>query len=138
MCKKTPRSATAQFVRRLDWLVNLYKDTDLRVYVNGAALEKFGVMDAVQKGKLAGEATQDAITSYGAQPAPAVCCWVTDQEQSQLTGGEYITEVLRVSGVRFFDWFHRCWNDVAYGVAFAGLMPVWYAMAFVYNIGHGP
>ena len=61
MCKQKNRNATAQFVRRLNWLVNLYKDTDLRFYVNEAALEKFGVMDAVQKGKLAGEATQDAI-----------------------------------------------------------------------------
>mgnify|MGYP001291436789 CR=1 FL=1 len=44
---KKPRNSTAQFVRRLNWLVGLYKETDLRFYVNEAALEKFGVMDAV-------------------------------------------------------------------------------------------
>ena len=42
------------------------------------------------------------IRAYGAQPAPALCTWVTDEEQSQLTGGEYAIERIRVSGVRFF------------------------------------
>ena len=31
---KKPRNSTAQFVRRLNWFVGLYKDTDLRFYVN--------------------------------------------------------------------------------------------------------
>ena len=38
------------------------------------------------------------------------CCCVTDEEQSQLAGGEYAIEKLRVCGVRFRDWFNRCWN----------------------------
>ena len=41
-------------------------------------------------------------------------------------------------GVRFSDWFHRCWNDLQHAIAKSGLMPVWYATAFLYNIGHGP
>ena len=40
--------------------------------------------------------------------------------------------------MRFSDWFHRCWNDLQHAIAKAGLMPVWYATAFLYNIGHGP
>ena len=63
---------------------------------------------------------------------------MTDEEQPQLTGGEYAIERLRVSGVRFSDWFHRCWNDMSIAMARAGLLPVWYATTFLYNIGHGP
>ena len=63
---------------------------------------------------------------------------MTDEEQSQLTGGEYAIEKLRVCGVRFRDWFHRCWNDLSHAMARAGLLPVWYATAFLYNVGHGP
>ena len=48
-------------MRRLNWFVGLYKDTDLRFYVNEGDLVKFQVMGAVQKGDIAGQATQDAI-----------------------------------------------------------------------------
>ena len=135
--EKKPRNSTAQFVRRLNLFVGLYKGTDLRFYVNENDLVKFQVIGAVQTGKIEGQATQDAIRAYGAQPAPALCTWVTDEEQPQLTGGEYAIERLRVYGVRFSDWFHRCWNDMNTAMARAGVLPVWYATAFPYNIGHG-
>ena len=86
----------------------MYKDTELRFYVNEGDLVKFGVMGAVQKGDVTGQLTQDAIKAYGVQPASAVWTWVTDEEQPQLTGGEYAIERLMVCGERFSDWFHRC------------------------------
>ena len=52
--EKKPRNSTAQFVRRLNWFVGLYKDTDLRFYVNEGDIVKFQVMGAVQKGDIAG------------------------------------------------------------------------------------
>ena len=70
--EKKPRNSTAQFVRRLNWFVGLYKGTDLRFYVNEGDLVKFQVMGAVQTGEIAGQVTQDAIRAYGAQPAPAL------------------------------------------------------------------
>ena len=91
-------------MRRLNWFVGLYQDTDLLFYAKEGDLVKFQVMGAVQKGDIAGQATQDAIRANGAQPAPALCTWVTDEEQSQLTGGEYAIERLMVSGVRFSDF----------------------------------
>ena len=45
-----PRIATAQFVRRLNWFVGLYKTPDLRFYVHEDVLDKFGIMDAVKNG----------------------------------------------------------------------------------------
>ena len=134
---KKPRNATAQFVRRLNRFVGLYQKMDLRLYVHEHVLVKLGIMEAVKTGKITAVII-DALKAYGAQPAPPICCWVTDEEQSQLTGGEYAIEKLRVCGVRFRDWFHRCWNDLSHAMARAGLLPVWYATAFLYNVGHGP
>ena len=122
-------------MRRLNRIVAFYKDPDLRYYVNEHLLVKCGILEAVKTGKFQSEALRAA---YGAQPAPPICCWVTDEEQSQLTGGEYVIEKLQVCGVRFRDCIHRCWNDLQHAVALAGLTPQWYAMAFLYNVGHGP
>ena len=39
---------------------------------------------------------------------------------------------------RFRDWFHRCWRDLSHAMARPGLLPEWYATAYLYNVGHGP
>ena len=58
----------------------------------------------------------------------ACLCVATDEEQYQITVGEFSTASkpagLRCTGVRFRDEFHRWNNDLSNAVAFAGLATV--------------
>ena len=66
----------------------------------------------------------------------------TDQEQTQITGGEFIfkpePEGLGCTGVRLSDDFHRWNNDLESATAKAGLAPVEKAATLIFNIGYGP
>ena len=65
----------------------------------------------------------------------------TDQEQSQITGGEFIfgdKPALACTGVRFSDPFHRWNNDVNMAYAKSGLEPIVKAATLFINIGYGP
>jgi hypothetical protein len=89
-------------------------------------------------GALTGNWDIEALQRFGAQPCPASITWASDQEQLQLTGGDFIIDELRVTGVRFHDFFHRTNNDLQTSQAMSGLTPVYYANLFVYNIAYGP
>ena len=68
----------------------------------------------------------------------AIC---TDEEQSQITGGEYIFGVkpaLECTGVRLSDPFHRLNNDVNISYAKSGLQPIVKAATLFLDIGYGP
>ena len=66
----------------------------------------------------------------------------TDQEQTQVTGGEFIFAPalagLGCTGARLHDDFHRWHNDLARAVALAGLKPSEKAGTLIANIGYGP
>ena len=65
----------------------------------------------------------------------------TDQEQTQITGGEFILTQgsgLGCTGVRLSDDFHRWNNDLAMAVANAGLSSAEMAATLIFNIGYGP
>ena len=65
----------------------------------------------------------------------------TDQEQSQITGGEFILTCgsgLGCTGVRLSDDYHRWNNDLGMAVAKAGLTPAEKAATLIFNIGYGP
>ena len=128
------RSATAHFVLRMDWQVKLLNDVGLRFAINWSKLQELGLLDGVKTGKMC----EAALGLLGAQPVPKTLFWCTDQEQTQLTGGEFILSVLRVTGGRFEDWFHRCSNDLATAQAEAGLTVMYYSAVLIYNIGYGP
>ena len=130
-----PRVATAQFIRRWDHFVRLYKEGGLEHFVNWHILERAGVLEGVRTGKFPDEAKRLA---YGAQPAAPVASVVTDQEQSQLTGEDYVLTQMEVTGVRNNDWFHRKCNDLTQAQARAGLTTAYWAMTFAYNLGQGP
>ena len=66
----------------------------------------------------------------------------TDQEATQVTGGEFIfspePQGLACTGCRFSDDFHRWNNDINAAVAKPGLAPVEKAATLFLNIGYGP
>ena len=133
--KAPPRIATAQFLRRVNRIVGLYKPGGFLAFINEKLLRDGGVWDAVQTGK-----DMPALLHKfcGEQPSPRVLCIATDQEQLQLTGMQFAFTVLRVTGVHFHDYFHRCSNDVHFGTAFAGMMNVYWASTFWMNLPYGP
>ena len=83
--KKQPRLATAQFVRRLDRLVGLYKPSELRRYVNGTVLDQPDIAKFLKTGECDVTVLRDFC---GAQPAPETIgdrlrCWLGAVEVSQ-------------------------------------------------------
>ena len=115
--------------------MELYKPPGLRRYVNGAVLDQADIKKFLESGVADASVLRDFC---GAQPAPETVSWVTDQEQTQLTGGQFIIDELLVNGVGFHDWFHRMNNDLWDSIARSGLMPVADATTFIYNVGYGP
>ena len=99
-------------------------------------LPGMGLSLGCQTGKFPDEfppISQDVVSSV------TVC---TDQEQSQITGGEFIfapePQGLGCTGCRFSDDFHRWSNDLNAAIAKAGLGPVEKAATLIFNIGYGP
>ena len=72
----------------------------------------------------------------------ACLCVATDEEQYQITAGEFTTANkpagLGCTGVRFRDEFHRWNNDLNSAVAFAGLATAEKAGTLIFNVGYGP
>ena len=85
-----------------------YKPKGLQHYANVYILRERGILQGV----LTGVFDNQSLLAFGAQPAPDTISWATDQEQTQLTGGEFIIAELEVMGCRFNDWFHRVSNDL--------------------------
>ncbi|MDA8584178.1 hypothetical protein N9L68_08075 [bacterium] len=78
-------------------------------------------------------------------PAHLVVAWLcvaTDEEQYQITAGEFIAASrpvgLGCTCVRFRDELHRWNNDLNSAVAFAGADTVEKAGTLIFNIGYGP
>ena len=103
--------ATARFIRRLDKIAAALKPGGLQHFVNLSMLGE-SVLAMVRTGKNVSREALEGIS--GAKPD--TLSWATDEEQSQLTGGEWILHEMQVTGVRFNDWFHRSSNDVGLGL----------------------
>jgi hypothetical protein len=100
-------------------------------------LEEFGLLDAcLVTGKFP---EVWPVDFSGVEPDVLMTC--TDQEQSQMTGGDWIYDPddgLDCTGGRFRDEFHRTNNDVNASVAASGLQPAYEAAIAIFNIAYGP
>ena len=110
----------------------------LRQFQNVHKLEEWGLKVGCQTGKFPEPMPQ--IPADFELDSVAVC---TDQEQTQITGGEFIVKPEAIggidcTGVRFIDDFHRWTNDLSSATAKAGLKPVEKAATLFLNIGYGP
>ena len=75
----------------------------------------------------------------GVEPDVLLVC--TDQEQTQMTGGDWIfdpDEGLDVTGAKFRDEFHRTNNDTNNAIGASGLQPAYEAGIAIFNISYGP
>jgi hypothetical protein len=109
----------------------------LEMFQNVGKLEALGLLEGCQTGKF-----PDRLPEITCGDEPEVLTFATDQEQTQVTGGEFVLtcepEGLGCTGVRFADEFHRMVNDLEMAVAKAGLAPAEKAGTLVFNIGYGP
>ena len=132
-----PRGASHKFILRVDRFVEMYKGHGLERYDNLATLAAISLLKGCETGKFP-------------EPLPAIPAGVdfesfsfaTDQEQSQITGGEFILtpkpQGLGLTGARFADPFHRWNNDTAMATALSGLATIEKAATLIFNIGYGP
>ena len=112
-------------------------DQGLRPFQNVDSLRKWNLADGCQTGKFPDP--MPSIPEDYCVHSVSIC---SDQEQTQVTGGEFIfrpePEGLGCTGARLSDDFHRWNNDLAIAVAKAGLAPVEKAATLFLNIGYGP
>lgn len=136
---KSPRAASRKHVLRLDRYVHLYhKNGGLEQFQNRDKLTAFDLLQGALTGKFPVGDKPEIPDSLRIE------CFVqcTDQEQSQITGGEFMLsppeEGLDVCGVRFIDDFHRLHNDVVMACAKSGFAPIIKAGTLICNIAYGP
>lgn len=129
-----PRLATAQWLRRFDSKLYQYKAKGMQHFVNWQKLEELRVLQGV----LTGEVDQQALTNFLRQQAPSSLSWTTDQEQTQLTGGEHALMKLKVTGVRLHDYFHRASLDIGDAEAKAGMMTIKWVSTLFFDVAYGP
>ena len=110
--KPMPRQASRQHVLRVDRYIEMYADVGLDLFQNGSRLKSLNLFDG-------------CLTGNFPDPVPAVpsdlvveCLTVcTDQEQTQVTGGELIFAPapagLGCTGAGLHDDFHTWHNDLA-------------------------
>ena len=135
---KVVRRASQQYVLRVNRLVSMMNSgRGLRQFQNVAKLREWNLADGCQTGKF-----PDPMPQIPEDFEVDSVAMATDQEQTQITGGEFILkpepEGLGCTGARFSDDFHRWNNDMASAVAKAGFAPVEKAATLFLNIGYGP
>jgi len=115
----------------------MYADVGLELFQNASKLEKLNLLDGCRTGRF-----PDPMPALPADLAVECLTVCTDQEQTQVTGGEFIFAPAPVglgcTGARISDDFHRWNNDLARAVALAGLKPAEKAGTLIANIGYGP
>lgn len=135
---RVERRASQQHVLRVNrYLGMMNSEQGLRAFQNVGTLRDWNLDIGCLTGKFP-EPMPHMEKGYCVHSV-ALC---TDQEQSQITGGEFIfrpePEGLGCTGARLSDDFHRWNNDMAMSVAKAGLAPVEKAATLFLNIGYGP
>ena len=115
----------------------MFADVGLELFKNVHRLKEMNLFNGCLSGKF--PEPMPAIPSDLVVECLTVC---TDQEQTQVTGGEFIFTPepfgLGCTGARLHDDFHRWNNDVSMAVALAGLKPSEKAGTLIANIGYGP
>jgi hypothetical protein len=135
---KVVRRASQQHVLRVNrYLGMMNSGRGLRQFQNVKKLRDLNLDVGCQTGKF--PEPMPPIPEGHSVDSVAVC---TDQESSQITGGEFIFRPepngLACTGVRLIDDFHRWNNDLATSVGLSGLKPVEKAATLFLNIGYGP
>lgn len=133
-----PRRASQQHVLRVNrYLGMLNKGRGLRQFQNVAKLQELNLADGCKTGKF-----PDPMPPIPEDYIVGSVSMCSDQEQTQITGGEFILKPepagLGCTGVRFSDDFHRWNNDMSGSIAKAGLAPVEKAATLFLNLGYGP
>jgi len=133
-----PRQASQQHVLRVDRYIEMYADVGLELFQNTSQLEKLNLLDGCRTGRF-----PDPVPALPDDLVVQCLTVCTDQEQTQITGGEFIFAAtsqggLGCTGARISDDFHRWNNDQARAVALAGLKPAEKAGTLIANIGYGP
>ena len=135
--KPLPRQSSHQHVLRVDRYIEMYADVGLECFQNVSRLKTLNLFNGCLTGNFPDP--MPAVPSDLVVECLTVC---TDQEQTQVTGGEFIFAPapagLGCTGARLHDDFHRWQNDLARAVALAGLKPSEKAGTLIANIGYGP
>jgi hypothetical protein len=136
---KAPRLSMVRFMRRVNATLNLHWGSGLESLQSSKRLKELQVFDGCRHGFGAKPAPN--LKDFGAEPCPRSFSVSADQEQSQNSAMDWLMDWdkgLNVCGVKFSDWFHRCWNDIKIAVAMSGLEPIYQAAILIFNIGYGP
>ena len=116
----------------------MYADVGLELFQNTSKLEKLNLLDGCRTGRF-----PDPVPALPEDLVVECFTVCTDQEQTQITGGEFIFAAdsqggFGCTGARTSDDFHRWNNDLARAIALAGLKPAEKAGTLIANIGYGP
>ena len=137
LVRTVPRKASLKHVLRVNHFVSMLNTDGLRMFRNIDKLKDWGLHEGCLTGKF--PAPMPRIPVDWVPASLSVC---TDQEQTQITGGEFIfgekPDGLGCTGARLSDDFHRWSNDLNSATAKAGLKPVEKAATLIFNIGYGP
>ena len=137
LLKPEPRVASLKHILRLHRMMEMYASSGLQMFQNSDKLASLNLRIGCETGKW-----PDPMPTIPADLVVACLCVATDEEQYQITAGEFITANkpggLGCTGVRFRDELHRWNNDLNSAVAFAGLATAEKAGTLIFNVGYGP
>ena len=109
--KPEPRVASLKHILRLHKLMDMYAPSGLQMFQNIDKLASLNLRTGCETGKW-----PDPMPTIPADLVVACLCVATDEEQYQITAGEFITASkpvgLGCTGVRFRDEFHWWNNDL--------------------------
>ena len=110
-----PRAANHKHVARLHRYVEMYCDRGLDMFQNVHTLRDLNLLEGCKTGKF-----RTLLPNTRDDIDVECIAFCTDQEQCQLTGGEFVLTPdagLGRTGVRLSDDFHRWNNDLAMALA---------------------
>ena len=106
LVRTVPRKASLKHVLRVNHYVSMLNTDGLRMFRNIDKLKDWGLHEGCQTGKF-----PEPMPRIPAHWVPASLSVCTDQEQTQVTGGEFIfgekPDGLGCTGARLSDDFHR-------------------------------
>ena len=135
--KYVPRKASRKFVARVNRFVEMLNPRGLRLFQNVHKLTELNLKKGCETGKF-----PEPLPTIPPEIVVESFACASDQEQTQITGGEFIfgdkPACLGCTGARFSDDFHRWNNDINSATSKAGMAPVEKAATLCFNIGYGP
>ena len=135
--KYVPRKASRKFVVRVNRFVQMINPRGLRLFQNVHKLTELNLKKGCETGKF-----PEPLPTIPPELVVESFACASDQEQTQITGGEFIfgdkPACLGCTGARFSDDFHRWNNDINSATSKGGMAPVEKAATLCFNIGYGP